>query len=750
MKPVHFVSASAAALVLSTLFSASGYAQTAQDSSTDQSGDSENGIADIVVTAEKRTTNVQDVPISITAIAGDELTRQNVLGTRGLSGLAPNVNIGQDARGIVVSVRGVGSQGVTFSRDPSIAFHVDGVYQPRPTGASGTLYDLDRIEILRGPQGTLYGRNATGGAVNVITAKPDFNGVSGYGNFSYGNYNALTAQGALNLPLIDDKVAFRIAGTIVKHDPYAPNLSAANRSTIPGMDDQDDQAVRAHLLIKPSDNLKILLSGDYQWQGGHGLLVAALTKPARSVLNNTAGYQKNRLYGGSAEVTLSLGPVDIVSLTSIRRDNQLWIFDGDETDTATSSTLLANTGEQFSQEVRIVSTGDGPLKWIVGGNYFKEINADQGTGFNDLARQTGFAQQRTGRLTKAKAVFGQIDYTLGEAVTLTGGLRYTEDDKTAPNGINQGFTATTNGGLTITTFTGSNTYVAPTPYHTSKVTWRLGAKWDVSDNSNVYASVVTGYKAGGPNTAPFINYKPETLTSYEVGTKNRFADNTIQLNASAFVYKYKDYQINSATIINGALRSVFSNAGAATIKGVEVEAVFMPTPAFRIDGSIGLLDSNFDELSQAYDSVTRTRVDMTGNNLPRAPKATWRISARYDLSIGNGKLTPFISVQGQSRQYFTEFGGTPFSTILPTTSSLGAAGSTYVNSRYAPLQQGSWAMVNASLRYEAPNNNWFIEAFSQNLTNKTVLVNGSLNLSNFAAGSYAPPRTYGVKVGGKF
>jgi iron complex outermembrane recepter protein len=142
------------------------------------------GIADIIVTAEKRSTNIQDVPLSITAIGADELQNANVIGTRGLSGLAPNVNIGQDARGLIVSIRGVSSANVTFSRDPSVAFHVDGVYAPRPTGASGTFFDLDRVEILRGPQGTLYGRNSTGGTVNVITAKPNFDGVSGYANAS--------------------------------------------------------------------------------------------------------------------------------------------------------------------------------------------------------------------------------------------------------------------------------------------------------------------------------------------------------------------------------------------------------------------------------------------------------------------------------------------------------------------------------------------------------------------------------------
>lgn len=725
-----FLAKSASVLTLALVaMPGSAFAQTSAASDTDSAG-----LEDIVVTAERRSTNVQDVPISITAISGDELLRQNVIGTRGLGGLAPNVNIGQDARGIVISVRGVSSQGVTFSRDPSIAFHVDGVYQPRPTGASGTFYDLDRVEVLRGPQGTLYGRNATGGAVNVITAKPTFTGVNGYANLSYGNYDAISGQAAINLPLVSDKLALRVAGSMTKHDPYAPNLA----SGMPGLDDQDDQALRAHLLFVPANNVRVLLSSDYQWQGGHGALIASLTRPARSVQLNTPGYQRNRLYGTSAEISVDLGGVEIVSLTSSRRDKQLWVSDGDETTTGNSSILLRNTGKQFSQEVRLVSNGEGPLQWIAGANYFRETNADEGTLFTALNFQTGTAQQRSGRRSTAKSVFGQFDYTIADVLTLTAGARYTEDSKIAPNGINQNFTATTNNGLNITTFVGTNSYVASTPYKSDKITWRVGAKWDVSDQSNVYASVVTGYKAGGLNTPPFLNYDPETLTAYEFGTKNRFADNRLQLNASAFLYKYKDYQINSATTIGGVLRSVFSNAGEATIKGFEVEAVAEPVAGLRLDGSVGILATNFDDLSQAYDSVTRTRVDMTGNDLPRAPKLTWRLAARYDISVGDGTLTPSVSLNGQSRQFLTEFNDRVI--VVGTTT----------NNRFVPLQQAQWAMINAGLRYEAAERRWFVEAFGQNLANKLVLVTGALNTSGFAAGSYAPPRTYGVRIGGSF
>lgn len=228
------------------------------------------------------------------------------------------------------------------------------------------------------------------------------------------------------------------------------------------------------------------------------------------------------------------------------------------------------------------------------------------------------------------------------------------------------------------------------------------------------------------------------ITAYEVGTKNRFADNTIQINAAAFYYDYTDFQVNSAVTINGALRTLISNAGAATVKGVELETVFQPLPALRIDGSLGYLSTKFDSLKEAYDAVSRTRVDLTGNRLARAPGWTWRFSARYDAVVGSGTLTPSVSIQGQSGQFFSEFNDKVFT-----------VGSTTIRS-YLPLREGSWTIANASLRYETEDARWYVEAYGQNLFNKTVLVSASFNLSNIPSGSYSPPRTYGIRAGVKF
>jgi iron complex outermembrane recepter protein len=213
-----------------------------------------------------------------------------------------------------------------------------------------------------------------------------------------------------------------------------------------------------------------------------------------------------------------------------------------------------------------------------------------------------------------------------------------------------------------------------------------------------------------------------------------------KINASAFYYDYKGYQVNSAINLGTppVLRSVFTNAGAATVKGFEVEAVLMPSPRFRVDGSFGNLSTRFDDLSQAFDAVTGTRVDMTGNSLPRAPQFTWRASVRYDAPLGSGTLTPSFSIQSQSDQFFSEFNGRVFTVGVTTVT------------RYVPLKQDGWAMINASLRYEANEGRWFIEGFGQNLGNQTVLVTGALNANRQPSGSYAPPRTYGVRIGGKF
>ncbi len=488
--------------------------------------------------------------------------------------------------------------------------------------------------------------------------------------------------------------------------------------------------MRATLLIQPSEQLRIVIGGDYQWQGGAGQLINLLTDPPRAVSFNADSRQRNRLYGAHAEVTYSFGAFDLISLTSVRRDDQNWLFDGDNTATGTTTVRIANTGRQFTQEVRAVSTGDGPFKWIVGGFYLRETNADQGIGYTNVALTDGNSQTRTGRLTTSKSVFGQFDYTLAEVLTLTAGVRYTEDFKIAPNGVNCTIT-----NLACTT---PNTYVAPSPFDGQKTTWRFGAKWDVSPDSNVYASVARGYKAGGFNSPPFTTYEPEIITAYEIGTKNRFLNNTLQFNASAFYYDYTDFQVNSAVIINNALRTLISNAGAAKVKGIEIEAVMQPIPEFRIDASLGYLYTNFDSLLEAYDAVTRTRVNLTGNELPRAPNWTWRVSARYDARLGGGTLTPSFTIQSQSDQFFSEFNDKVFT-----------VGATTVT-RYVPLKQDGYAMIGASLRYTAPDDRWYVEAFGQNLGDITVLVSGGLNQGNIPTGSYAPPRTYGIKLGASF
>ncbi|MCC7248661.1 MAG: TonB-dependent receptor [Lysobacter sp.] len=683
------------------------------------------GVEDIVVTAERRSTNVQDVPIAITAIGGDELKRANIIGTRGLSGIAPNVNIGQDGRGIVASIRGISSANVTASRDPSVAFHVDGVYMSRPTGATGTFYDLDRVEILRGPQGTLYGRNSTGGTINVITARPRYR-FEGSADTSYGNYDAIQLQGMLNIPIVDDKIAFRIAAIHSKHDGYA-------RSTVPGtpsLDDQNDQAVRATLLVEPSDNLQIILGGDYQKQGDAGLAGGGLNDPPRRVTLNTVGFLRNELYGGRAEVTWSLPTFDVVSLSALRHDSQNWLRDGDGTVTGTRSNRLFHEIDQFSQEVRFVSTNSGPLKWIVGGFYLRESNDGGAIAYTNLALTTGTEQTRPGRINRSRSIFGQFDYTLFDRLTLTAGGRQTWDDKRAPNGIDANFNAT--GYIT------PNTYVVPAPFEGKKFTYRLGSKYDIDARNNVYFNISRGYKAGGFNSRPEIRptYLPETLTAYEIGTKNRFADNTIQLNLSGFYYDYTDFQVNAAVFdANNVPFSLISNAGAATVKGVELEGVFQPIPALRIDGSVGYLSTRFTSLREAYDSISRTLVDVTGNRLPRAPEFTWRLTARYDAPLGSGKLSPNVSIQGQSSQFFTEFNDRVI-----------VAGATTVTT-YVPFREGGWAMANANLRYEAAGARWYVEAFGQNLFDKTVLVNAGLGAGNL---TYAPPRIYGVRAGAKF
>ncbi|CAN5153937.1 TonB-dependent receptor [soil metagenome] len=690
----------------------------AQDSA---SGD---GLEEIVVTAEKRETTAQKTAVAMTVFDAKALQRNGVQSLQDLSKLAPGVSLGQNSANVIVAIRGVSSRDTTEIGDPAVSISTDGFYIQRPTGLSDAIYDLERVEVLRGPQGTLYGRSATGGAINFITAKPtdEFAARAGVG---IGNYDLLTTEGMINVP-VSDFLSARASFQTTRHDGYRTNEAPARAG-----DDADATSARLHLLFKPTDRLNVLVTGQYTHIGGVGPTVYGV--PIVGATVNTVRPAIDRK-GSSHGLPNQFIDTDIKSVqvnANYDLDFATLIYSGGyremkyeqlrDLDGLSTSANYFNPKENptdWSHELRMVSKGDGPLKWQFGGYWFQEKNslltyyqtyATSAAGVNRFVFDYDVK-------ARSQAVFGQASYEVYEGVTVEGGIRYSEDKKSRTGFQNTGLNSTPP--------------AANVPQNgllnSNKVTYHAALNWQATPRNLLYAKYDTGYKAGGFTDVfgvGVFTYKPETIVSYEVGSKNRFLDNRLQLNVSAFLYDYKDQQ---ASVVNpngntvGAGTSYVINAGKSRIYGAEVELVAQPSPADQIDGSVAYLHGEYTDLCTARATNGDCTRDFSGNQSVQAPQ--WQINAgiEHKFDLFGGTLVPRAQTHYESKSY------------------LGIE-------NYARQRQGDYIRSDAMLTYTSDGDKWSLQAYVRNLENTTVIT-----VANASFGSYnfglAAPRTYGVKA----
>lgn len=692
-------------------------------------------LEEIVVTAQKRVSTVQETPLAVTAITGDDLAQRNITSAKDLSGLAPNLNVSGSSSEVVISIRGVSSAGITPARDPSVAFHVDGVYMPRPTGANAMFYDLERVEVLRGPQGTLWGRNATAGSLNVISRKPS-DKLESAAEVSVGNLNYRSFQGMLNAPVVADTFALRGAFITTDRDGYSKNRNAE----MPDLDDIAESAGRLHALITPGENLRILLSGDYYQRAGAGTGDVVIGNRNTSFLEsgaaepwivntNTAAKTDNRAYGFSAEITWSLGAVDLVSLSSYRYDNIDVFSDADSNPTGTGFIHFFNDNTTFTQELRVASRGEGPLEWILGAYYLDEKNNDSLDFFSNAGRTIGQMLRRPKRFAESWAAFGQASWHLSDEFRLLVGGRYSEDTKGSPSGLTRVFgnPAVPN---TVNVF-------APDAGEWSEPTWKVGFDWSFTDDNLLYANVGTGYKAGGFSSN--TNYDAESVLAYELGLKNRLLDKAALLNIAVFYYDYEDLQVVATVPDNsGTLRARTTNAAGSTVWGVEAELQYRVTDHFRLMGAAAYLDATFDEYPTASDSIFRTTQNLSGYRLPRAPEQALRLSASYEWPLSSGALTARADLTYQSEVFLTEFNDVAYATPAGV-----------IVNPYRMAMQDDYTKSGFTLRYESDAGNWYAEAFIDNIEDEAVMNSAAFGATNDITANYTEPRTYGVKMGVK-
>jgi iron complex outermembrane receptor protein len=692
----------------------------AATSHASQAADTGLALEEVLVTAQKRTTNVQETPIAITAISGDILETLGVTDAADLLGKSPNLHIGKSGQNMEITIRGITSTNNLESGDPAAAFHVDGIYLGRPIAAGTTFYDLERVEILNGPQGTLYGRNATAGSINVITNKPveEFQAAL---QLNVGNYDRIYTQGMLNIP-VSDEFQMRAAYFSDDRDGYFDVNSSETGKTLGEGDSADDYGARLHGLFQPSDTVSLLISADYVSREGAPALQQDLPVEGDvfEVEASATGDSDIEDKGIKAELNWQLNGAALTYLGAYRETSFEVVGPPAGQALLADAILIAdNEVDQVSHELRLTSESDGALQWIAGLYYFKE---EQDIYFQ--MKDVLPLGEYNGELTfeqpdveaTSKAIFGQTTYDFSEKFRLNAGLRYTKDEKSRVGRSTVGIDET-----------GDEFSETPNIADDdwSKTTWKLGLDWFAREDSMLYFSVGTGYKSGGyfdgiaPNT-----YDEEQLLAWEIGSKNQLLDQRLQLNLSVFFYDYDDFQVTQTEPLIGlpppAQGSVTRNAGEAEVYGAELSAIYLATEADRFNFLLSYLHAEFTDF-ELYDPSADVTHDYSGNDILKSPDWSATLGYQHDWQLSDGGTVTGEALAYYMDDHFLNFQNDPFA------------------------KQDSYTKLDMNLTYRSPQGDWFVSAYGKNITDEDVLV--SLTIVGVATGGFAAPRTYGVRVG---
>ncbi|MBB6250962.1 TonB-dependent receptor domain-containing protein [Nitrospirillum iridis] len=668
-------------------------------------------LTEIVVTAERRSTDVQKTPIAITTVTGEALAQQGTVNLQNAIALIPSVQVQQTNFGATFYIRGIGTRG-TDGPSP-VAVNIDGVYQERAEVTNSAFADVNRVEVLRGPQGTLYGRNANGGSVNVITNGPVLGRVEGAGTLQYGNYNTLKTEGVINVPL-GDKVAVRGVFSSYSHDGYLSN----------GLDDADEKYGRVKVLAQPTDDVRVLLEADLQKDGGKGAGNVRLPVDSRS--NPWEGDDYSSMYAIPTGDALYCNPHCTASYDMQNVDvhgqvdwdakfANLTLLAAHQDFEKTYVQPFSGTYERYhlpliqnSVEFRLASEDDSRLKWVAG---FYYLNQD-----DSGAKKTNYTFDSVENVVHgtvdSKAVFGQATYPVTDRLRVTAGLRYTNDtlEETDESGTQ---TATTVASPMKATF--------------AKTTYKVGVEYDLAAANMLYAQVSTGYKAGGLSTFTG-NYGPEEITAYEVGSKNRFLNDRLQINLAAYYYEYTGYQLSYYHYVNDTPEFFTSNVpGTTKVYGWEAEGSYMLTPDDRVDFSVNNGYSSFGNatvlLSCGADICATA---LGGRELPRNPRWTGTAAYEHTFNLNDGaRVTAGVNMQAKSSYYID---------LL----------------RFSYSEADPYSIWNGKITYEAPNGQWSISAYVNNIGNTPVVQQANTAGSVNVYSVIGDPRTYGVVLHAKF
>jgi iron complex outermembrane receptor protein len=703
-------------------------------------------LEEVVVTAEKRATNLQSTALAMSAISGDELRSRQVTDVQALSQTVPGVDFADLQGQARISIRGVTWDNLHTGDESPVAYYVDGIYVARPAAVMPTFFDVDRVEVVRGPQGTLYGRNATGGVVNVITGDPT-DTPHGFLNLTAGNYAAVTAEGAVSGPLASG-VSGRIAFQTVNHDGYG--VDTTNQLPV---EDQHTQAMRGKLRFKLADNFDVLVSADYMHEKDHAdayhylgpgkagvvpLGVArggVIDSDPRDLASDGGPLNDRTFWGAMADAHLKLGSVDIRSITGYRHSFYQTTSDTDMTSTPISTFIQYEDSRQYSQELRF-SGGLAGGDWLLGAYYFNEslygINASNLTA--SLLSPTGatspllVGSDPGGRLTtKAYAAFGQYRYPFTERLAATVGGRYSDEQKGVNDFSFSDFVDPATGQVVFPPFppnATANRQVASTTF--TSFTPKAGLEYQANGRTFLYASYSQGFKSGGYNLGAIAPpFKPARVTQYELGGKIDWLRDVLRTNVAVFYSKYDNMQVNILIPVDGLPRGFLENAANSHIKGAELEVVAVPTRHLRLDLSYAYLDARYVTFSSIDAANTQLGLqNLSGHRLIQAPPYTVNLAATYTVPTRVGDFSLRGEGRWEGRVYFTPFQDP-------------------IESR--PPHQ----IYNAYLDYVDTSGAWTSSLFVRNVANKTIITYAYIGASLLGyplSGAVDPPRTFGASL----
>jgi iron complex outermembrane receptor protein len=739
-------SALAVLLAGGALIAAPAMAQEAAQSAAEPA----EGLADIVVTATRSSESLSKVAASVSAVSAADLGVGGVKDVQSLATAIPNLSVGDQFGVNRIFIRGIGLTSIDLGADGGVAFLQDGAQIARPAAQLSGFYDLERVEVLRGPQGTLYGRSATAGAINLITKKPtdQFNG---YLRASYGNYNAVALEGALGGSISGDKLMVRFAGKYDRRDGYGINEFTGNQ-----IDNRDAYAMRGTILAKPAEDLEVTLSGEYFNEndsnyafhyfgptvapenqlgsilGGQSLFTVAAAagrKPnLRNIYSDQEPLNERDGYSFTGTIAWASGDLDVKSITAYRKFKR---FNRNDLDGSNANMFGQNNytenSKTFSQELVGTYKSD-KFDLLMGAMYFREdLFGEVRVPLTNLAVLLKLAGQvppatpdnafdtlaylQNGTVTiDALGFYAQGSYALTDKLKLTAGGRFSHEKRK---------------GVGTFDFLGSVNTDKQKGWNAFTPTVTLN--YQANDSTLFYASVTRGFKSGVINVGSrndVIN--PEYVWSYELGLKTATADRKLQANLAAFYMDYTDLQVG---FVDASSVVTTVNAASARNYGFEAELRAKPLPGLTLELFGTYLNAKYRRFTTGDYRQAFKQISVAGNRLQNAPEFSFRAGADYDIAIGSaGKLNARADVNWQGRVFFTEFNN-------------------------ADATQAPYALINAGLRFTSANDKYFVDVWGRNLANKLVITNNIITAPLFSSvrvGSVAPPRTYGATFGVNF